>query len=123
MRTEVPNGQMLRVYISETDTWHGRSLYQQIVERARAQHLAGVTVVHGICGFGASSKLHTARIRRVKQDLPVVIEIADSEERLKRFLPALDEMLTSGLVTLEGAELSAYTETSEPLGGEFTPVR
>jgi uncharacterized protein len=109
MRTEVPNGQMLRVYIGEADTWHGRSLYQQIVEGARARHLAGVTVLHGICGFGASSKLHMARIGRVKQDLPVVIEIADSEDRLTSFLPVLDEMLTGGLVTLECAELSAYT--------------
>jgi hypothetical protein len=99
---------MLRIYVGEADTWHGRSLYQQIVERARAHHLAGVTVIHGICGFGASSKIHKARIGRVKQNIPVVIKIADNEDRLKSFLPVLDEMLTGGLVTIEGAELIAF---------------
>jgi hypothetical protein len=99
---------MLRIYLGEADTWHGRSLYQQIVEHARAHQLAGVTVLQGICGFAAGSKLHTARIGRVKQDIPVVIEIADSEDRLRSFLPVLDEMLTGGLVTLEGAELIAF---------------
>jgi uncharacterized protein len=108
MRTDVAHGQMLRIYIAGSDTWHGRSLYQQIVERARKQDLAGVTVLHGICGFGASSKLHRARVRRVKQAIPVVIEIADSQDRLEAFLPALDEMLTSGLVTVGAAELISY---------------
>jgi PII-like signaling protein len=108
MRTDVPHGQMLRIYLGENDTWHGRSLYQQIVERARKQRLAGVTVLHGICGFGASSKVHSARTGRVRQDIPVVIEIADSEDRLRAFLPVLDEMLSGGLVTLEGAGLISY---------------
>ena len=108
VRADIPNGQMLRIYISEAVTWHGRVLYQQIVERARAQHLAGLTVTHGLCGFGASSKVHSARVGRVKQEIPVVIEIADTQERLNTFLPVLDEMLTGGLVTLEDAELISY---------------
>ncbi|HUJ54907.1 MAG TPA: DUF190 domain-containing protein [Gaiellaceae bacterium] len=88
MRSDVPGGKMLRIYIGEDDTWRGRPLYQQIVERARKEHLAGVTVMHGICGFGASSRIHNARNRRIREDIPIVIEIADTEERLRAFVPS-----------------------------------
>jgi len=111
MRSDVPGGKMLRIYIGEDDTWRGRPLYQQIVERARKEHLAGVTVMHGICGFGASSRIHNARNRRIREDIPIVIEIADTEERLRAFVPLVDGMLAAGLITLEGAQLIAYRGT------------
>jgi uncharacterized protein len=107
MRTDI-DGEMLRIYIGEADTWHGRPLYEQIVERARKAPLAGVTVVRGIYGFGASSRIHAASIRRIREDVPLVIEIADTAEKLRAFMPVLDEMVQAGLVTLEGSQLISY---------------
>ena len=101
-------GKLVRVFIGESDTWHGKPLYQAIVERVRKEGLAGATVVRGIEGFGADSRLHTSRILRLSEDLPVVIEIVDTEEQIARVLPVLDEMVGEGMVTLERVEIIAY---------------
>jgi PII-like signaling protein len=102
------DGKLLRVFIGESDTWHGKPLYQAIVKRVREEGLAGATVVRGIEGFGASSHLHTARILRLSQDLPVVIEIADTEQNVERLLPLLDEIVSEGMLTLEKVHVIAY---------------
>jgi PII-like signaling protein len=101
-------GKLLRVFVGESDRWQGKPLYQAIVERVRAEGLAGATVLRGIEGFGADSRLHTARILRLSEDLPVVIEIVDSAERIERILPVLDEMVGEGMVTVERVEVIAY---------------
>jgi hypothetical protein len=109
-------GKLVRVFIGESDTWHGKPLYQAIVERVREEGLAGATVLRGIEGFGADSRLHTSRILRLSEDLPVVIEIVDTEEQIARVLPLLDEMVGEGMVTLERVEIIAYRgkEPAEP---------
>ena len=107
-------GKLVRVFIGESDTWHGKPLYQAIVERVRKEGLAGATVVRGIEGFGADSRLHTSRILRLSEDLPVVIEIVDSEEQIARVLPILDEMVGEGMVTLERVEIIAYRGSAKP---------
>jgi uncharacterized protein len=101
-------GKLLRIFIGESDRWHGRPLYQAIVERVREEGLAGATVLRGIEGFGADSRLHTARLLRLSEDLPVVIEIVDSAERIEAILPALDEMVGEGMVTVERVDVIAY---------------
>jgi PII-like signaling protein len=101
-------GKLLRIFIGESDTWHGRPLYEAIVNRVREAGLAGATVVRGIEGFGADSRLHTSRILRLSEDLPVVIEIVDTPERIDEVLPLLDEMIGEGMVTLERVEIVAY---------------
>jgi PII-like signaling protein len=106
-------GKLLRIFIGESDRWHGRPLYQAIVERAREEGLAGATAVRGIEGFGAKSHLHTARILRLSEDLPVVIEIVDTAERIDALLPLLDEMVEDGLVTIEPVHIVSY-RTSGP---------
>jgi uncharacterized protein len=106
-------GKLLRIFIGESDTWHGKPLYQAIVEKVREDGLAGATVVRGIEGFGAESHLHTARILRLSEDLPVLIEIVDTEEKIRAILPTLDEMIADGLVTLETVEVIAYRPSTE----------
>ena len=101
-------GKLLRVFVGESDRWHGKPLYQAIVERVRAEGLAGATVLRGIEGFGADSRLHTARILRLSEDLPVVIEIVDSAEQIERIMPILDVMVGEGMVTVERVEVIAY---------------
>jgi uncharacterized protein len=101
-------GKLLRVFVGESDRWHGKPLYQAIVERVREEGLAGATVLRGIEGFGADSRLHTARLLRLSEDLPIVIEIVDSAEQIDRILPMLDEMVGEGMVTLERVEVIAY---------------
>jgi len=101
-------GKLLRIFVGESDRWHGKPLYQAIVERVREEGLAGATVLRGIEGFGADSRLHTARILRLSEDLPVVIEIVDSAEQIERILPVLDEMVGEGIVTVERVEVIAY---------------
>ena len=101
-------GQLLRIFIGEADRWHGRSLYEAIVLRARESGLAGATVLRGLMGFGAKSHLHTAKVLRLSEDLPIVIEIVDRAERIDAFLPVLDEMVADGLVTLERAQVITY---------------
>src|SRR5438552_14044752 len=92
---------LLRIFIGESDRWDHQPLYEAIVLKAREMHLAGATVLRGPMGFGKSSRLHTSKIIRLSMDLPLVIEIVDSEEKINAFLPVLDEMIGGGLVTLE----------------------
>lgn len=99
---------LLRIFIGESDRWQHQPLYEAIVLKAREMHLAGATVLRGSMGFGKSSRLRTVKILRLSLDLPVVIEIVDSEENIKRFLPVLDEMMQGGLVTLEKARVIHY---------------
>ena len=99
---------LLRVFIGENDRCEGRPLYEAIVLKAREMHLAGATVLRGPMGFGHSSRLHTTKILRLSEDLPLVIEIVDSEERIKEFLPTLDKIMGSGLVTLEKVKIIQY---------------
>lgn len=107
MRIEGP-GKILRVFVGESDTWQGRPLYQAIVRRLRERGLAGATVLRGIEGFGAHSRLHTARILRLSEDLPVVVEVVDREDRIREILPILDEMVREGMVTIEDVEVVVY---------------
>src|SRR5690349_17275540 len=98
----------LRIFIGESDRWEHKPLYEAIVLKAREQHLAGATVLRGPMGFGKSSRLHTAKILRLSMDLPLVIEIVDSEEKIQAFLPVLDKMMGGGLVTLEKVKVLQY---------------
>jgi len=99
---------LLRIFIGEGDRDDGRPLYETIVLRARERQLAGATVLRGAMGFGHSSRLHTAKILRLSEDLPVLIEIVDSEEKIRAFLAELDPIMTSGLVTLERVQVLQY---------------
>ena len=99
---------LLRIFIGEDDKHEGKPLYEAIVLKARALHLAGATVLRGPMGFGHSSRLHTAKILRLSEDLPLVIEIVDSEEKIGGFLPVLDAMIGSGLVTMEKVQVLKY---------------
>ena len=99
---------LLRIFIGESDRWQHRPLYEAIVLAAREAHLAGATVLRGPMGFGKSSRLHTAKIMRLSMDLPLVIEIVDSEEKINAFLPMLDQMIGGGLVTLEKVKVLHY---------------
>ena len=99
---------LVRIFIGESDRWEHKPLYEAIVLKARAAHLAGATVLRGPMGFGKSSRLHTAKILRLSMDLPLVIEIVDSEEKISAFLPELDQMMTGGLVTLEKVRVMTY---------------
>ena len=101
-------GTLLRVFIGESDTWHGKPLYQAIVQRLRSEGLAGATVLRAIEGFGAKSHLHTSRLLRLSEDLPLVIEVVDTEANIERALPLLDEMVADGLVTLEKVRVVMY---------------
>ncbi|MBI4376147.1 MAG: DUF190 domain-containing protein [Elusimicrobia bacterium] len=101
-------GKLLRIFIGEADKWQGQPLYEAIVQLARKDGLAGATVLKGFMGFGCKSHLHTAKLLRLSEDLPVVIEIVDSEEKINRLLPKLDEMVKEGLITLEKAQVVMY---------------
>jgi hypothetical protein len=101
-------GKLLRVFIGEADRWHGRPLYEAIVEEARRRGLAGATAWKGFMGFGANSRMHTTKILRLSEDLPVIIEIVDAADKVAAFLPVLDEMVREGLVTVERAEVILY---------------
>lgn len=105
---------LLRVFIGESDRWHHKPLYESIVMKAREMHLAGATVLRGPMGFGKSSHVHTAKILRLSFDLPLVIEIVDTEEKLDLFLPVLDEMMSGGLVTLEKVRVIDYRAEPAP---------
>jgi PII-like signaling protein len=107
---------LLRIFIGESDRWNHKPLYEAIVLKAREMHLAGATVLRGPMGFGKSSRLHTAKILRLSMDLPLVIEIVDSEEKIQGFLPILDEMIKGGLVTLENVKVINYrADADHPL--------
>jgi PII-like signaling protein len=99
---------LLRIFIGESDRWHHQPLYEAIVFKAREMHLAGATVLRGPMGFGKSSRMHTAKILQLSMDLPFIIEMVDSEEKIQTFLPVLDEMMGGGLVTLEKVKCLHY---------------
>jgi len=99
---------LLRIFIGESDRYQHRPLYEAIVLKARELQLAGATVLRGPMGFGKSSHLHTAKILRLSMDLPIVIEIVDSEVKVNAFLPVLDEMMGGGLITIERAKVIRY---------------
>ncbi|MEU8793581.1 DUF190 domain-containing protein [Streptomyces sp. NPDC048643] len=103
-------GSALRVtiFIGENDTWHRKPLYAEIVHRAHAAGLAGASVFRGIEGFGASSLIHTSRLLSMSEDLPVAVIVVDTEERVRAFLPQLDELVTEGLVILDDCEVIRY---------------
>jgi PII-like signaling protein len=103
-----PPAVRLRIYIGEADRWEGRPLYEAIVVRLRERGLAGATVVRGIEGFGKNAQLHTAKILRLSEDLPIVIDAVDSEGAIRAILPELDAMVGDGLITVESVEVVAY---------------
>jgi PII-like signaling protein len=102
------DGKLLRIFIGESDKHGRRPLYQAIVEMLREEGMAGATVLRGIEGFGATSHLHTARILRLSEDLPIVIEVADTAERIEAIMPKIVEMVSDGMVTLERVEVVTY---------------
>ncbi len=101
-------GFLLRIFIGEADRYEGRPLYEWIVHRAREQGLAGATVIRGIEGFGAHSRIHTARFLRLSEDLPIIIEIVDTAEKIEQFLEIIDPAIVEGLATLERVQVRFY---------------
>jgi hypothetical protein len=108
------DGTLLRIFVGESDKCQGRPLYEWIVRKAREQGLAGATVLRGLEGFGAHSRLHTAKILRLSTDLPIVVEIVDTEEKIQAFLPAIDDAIGEGLATLEKVEVRFYRSGQSP---------
>ncbi|MBX2946410.1 MAG: DUF190 domain-containing protein [Cyclobacteriaceae bacterium] len=102
------NGVILRIYIGESDKLGGKPLYEAIVLKARELNLAGATVVRGIMGFGAASRIHTVKVLRLSEDLPLIIEIIDTEENIRKIMPFLDEVVKEGLITLEELTVIKY---------------
>ncbi len=100
--------ELLRVFIGESDKFEGRPLYEVIVREARERGMAGATVLRGMMGFGAHSRLHTTKILRLSEDLPIIVEIVDKPQRIADFLPRLDEIIGEGLVTVERAQVIFY---------------
>lgn len=109
------DGYLLRIFIGESDHWQGTPLYEAIVLKARELHLAGATVLRGPMGFGANSRMHTAKLLRLSEDLPMIIEIVDAKEKIDAFMPYIDEMVQEGLVTIEPVEVIKY-RANEHLG-------
>ena len=99
---------LLRIFVGETDKYEGKPLYEWIVLKARELNMAGATVVRGILGFGADSRLHSAKVLRLSEDLPVIIELVDTEENLNKLLPLLDDAVLEGLITLEKVRVIKY---------------
>src|SRR5437870_12914391 len=110
-------GKLLRIFIGESDRWHRQPLYEAIVLKSREPGLAGATVLRGPMGFGANSHLHTAKILRLSEDLPMVIEMVDSEDKINLFLPHLEEMLQEGLVTIEDVRVLKYRSNTAKARG------
>ena len=110
-------GCLLRIFVGESDRHAGKPLYEWIVLQARSQGLAGATVVRGMMGFGAHSRLHTFKVERLSLDLPVVIEIVDAKEKLEAFLASIDDNVTEGLATLERVDVRIYRSGNQPGAG------
>lgn len=106
-------GTLLRIFIGSSDRWHGQPLYEAIVFKAREMKLAGATVLRGVMGFGKNSRIHTSNILTLSTDLPLVIEIIDEEEKIRSFLPFVDETVQEGLVTLETVSIFKYTAPAD----------
>ena len=101
-------GKLLRIFIGEQDRWLGQPLHEAIIHLAKKEGMAGATAIKGFMGFGCKSRMHTAKILRLSEDLPSIIEIVDTEEKISAFLPRLDEMVQEGLITLEKAQVILY---------------
>jgi hypothetical protein len=99
---------LLRIFIGESDSYDGKALYEYIVYKARELHIAGATVIRGIMGYGANSKIHTAKILRLSEDLPIIIEIVDDEEKIKTLLPYIEESIENGIVTMEKVKIIKF---------------
>jgi PII-like signaling protein len=112
-------GQLLRIFIGETDKWEGMPLYEALIFKAREMGLAGATMLRGLMGYGAASRVHTAKILRLSEDLPVIVEIVDSPERIDSFLPTIDEMVQEGLVTLERVQIILYRHNTATAGASL----
>ncbi len=102
------NGHLLRIFIGESDKYDGMPLYEWIVKKAREFHLAGATVLRGIEGFGAHSRIHTSKILRLSEDLPIVIEIVDTLDKIEGFIPVIDDAIKEGLATIEKVAIRFY---------------
>lgn len=111
MKIEGP-GKALMAFVGEQDHWHGKPLYAAIVERAKEIGMAGATVTRGIMGFGANSRIHTASILRLSEDLPIVIHMVDTVERINQFLPMLDEMVDEGMVITWNVVIEKYVHSN-----------
>ena len=107
------DGYLLRIFIGESDKYEGKPLYEWLVKEAKAQQLAGVTVLRGIMGFGASSRIHTSKLERLSLDLPIIVEIVDSSGRLEEFLHHTDHAITGGMATLEKAQVRIYRDNKK----------
>jgi uncharacterized protein len=101
-------GKLLRIFIDETDTWNGKPLYEELILLARKQGLAGATAIKGFMGFGCQSRLHTTKLLELSEDLPVILEIVDSEDKINQFIPSIDSMVAEGLITLEKVNVIMY---------------
>lgn len=99
---------LMRIHIGESDKWHGKSLYEAIVQLLRKENFSGVTVLRGVAGYGGSSVYHTDKLLRLSQDLPIVMEVIETQERIEQILPRLDEMVEGGLITLEKVRVILY---------------
>ena len=106
-------GMLLRIFVGETDQYKGKALYEQIVIKARELNLAGATVLRGVMGFGADSRMHSAKILRLSEDLPIIIELVDTEENLNTLITFIDEVVTEGLITLEKVRVIKYRHNAE----------
>ena len=102
------DGKLLRIFIGEADKWNGSPLYEEIVLLAKKNGMAGATAIKGFMGFGCKSHMHTTKLLRLSEDLPIIIEIVDSEDKINQFLPQLDNMVKEGLITLEKANAIMY---------------
>ena len=111
------DGQLLRIFIGESDRWRGKPLYEVIILKAREIGIAGATMIRGMMGYGAASRIHTAKILRLSEDLPVVIEIVDSPEKIAAFLPIIEEMVQEGLVTVENVRVLQYRSGQKEQSG------
>ncbi len=101
-------GILVRIFVGENDTWEGKPLYEAILQKARESGLAGATILRGVAGFGANSLIHTTKVLRLSEDLPIVIELVDKAEPIEKILPVLDEMVQEGLITREKVNIIAY---------------
>jgi hypothetical protein len=106
-------GKLLRIFVGESDRWDGAPLYEAIVLEARKRGLAGATVIKGVMGFGAHSRIHTAKLLELSQDLPMVVEIVDAADKIEAFMPDLEKMVGDGLITIERADVLLYRPRPE----------
>lgn len=106
-------GMLIRIFIGESDAYHGIPLYEAIVKHARELNIAGATVIRGIMGFGATSRIHSSKMLRLSEDLPIIIEIVDSEEKINQLIPFLDEHVKEGLITMESIKVIKYRHSNK----------